>query len=848
MTQLTQPPAPTTIPSPARYLRALAVVAAPVRNRLGDGPPAGAPLDVWGRWSRLEQAIRSASDPVTGAGAPWALVRLHPPTCTRLEQELHTPPGGQPYHVLHFIGHGCPDPDGLWMENELGHERLVFTSALVDALAGRGLHLAVLSACATAAVARALHEQAGLPAVVAMRKPVDDPEAGVFDRHLYAALAQGQSIGEAFRAAVEGLRRAYLEGELAVPPEGYADPPAYVAARVKLPVLVGDPATTLPLPPPEERAAGPLATLSEPPHDLPYALLLPGFVGRGAELDAIARWMAHPDRPLWAISGIGGIGKSALATMGALRSSFRFGAIVYGSARTQPDRPFLDHLIEKIDARLAPGQIVSQPTRAARQGEALAALKRRPTLLVLDNLETLNRSATASLADFLGRLDPRTGTLALCTLRPARKSPLTDLAGPCALPLERLDPPGGLRLLAEQLTQYDLWPRVEPAEVRPTQREELADLARRASLRLRDYAEALPLIAALRELAQAAGEHPQLLRLALGDLHTSPGMTWPRLLRRLRHLAGQRWQERVSDMVGTMVEELAGREPEAAHLLTQVALFRGGAPEEMLCYVHLGERVEEENPRRVEFEERLTLLAEASLLSGGAGRYDLHPLVARYVERRPAPQQAALRLRSGQAWRRRHAAAFLAYARANRDDYDALEAEWPNLRAGFDFIAAGETRDDEAVRGYTRATDHFHYTRGYWTEWEQWSKKCIQACEELGDRAGLAQSYNNVANVHYARGDYDGALEWYEKSVAITEELGDRAGLATSYNNIAAIHYARGDYDGALEWHQKALAIREELGNRAGLATSYNNIGEIHRTRGDYDGALAWYQKSVALK
>lgn len=553
------------ISEPGRYLRALAVVAAPVRNMYGDGPPDGAPLDVWGRWSTLEGAIRSASDAVTGTGAPWALVRLNPPTRTRLEQMLRTPPDGQPYHVLHFVGHGCED--GLWMENALGHEQIVTTKALVKALAGRGLHLAVLSACATEPVAHSLHEEAGVPAVVAMTEPVYETEAGVFDSHLYAALARGQRVGQAFDAAVEGLRRAYREGRLPIPLEGQDDPHAYIETRVALPVLVGDPAATLPLPPPEARTREPFITLNEPPQGLPYARLLPGFVGRGEELDRIARWMAGPDRPLFAVSGIGGIGKSALATMAALRNSFRFDAVVYASAETAPERPFLDHLIEKVDARLAPGRIVSQPTRAARLGAALDALKRRPTLLVLDNLETLDRRATADLANFLGRLDPRTGTLALCTLRPARKGSLTDLAGPCALPLERLDRPCGLRLLFEQLSERRLWPKVAPAEVRPTQREALAELARRAFLR--SDAEVLPLIAALRELAEAAGDHPYLLRLAVGELHTTAGMTWPRLLRRLRTLEGRRWQERVTDMAGTMVAELAEREPEAAELLAQ---------------------------------------------------------------------------------------------------------------------------------------------------------------------------------------------------------------------------------------------------------------------------------------
>ena len=821
-------------PSSGRYLRALAVIAAPVRDEMGTGPPGGAPLNVWGRWSRLKRAVERAGDPVTGEGAPWALVRLHPPTQVNLKRTLHAPPAGHPYHVLHFVGHGCPE--GLWMESDLGHERLAHTDALVRMLAGRGLYLAVLSACATEPTARALHERAGIPALVAMREPVYETEAGVFDRHLYAALARGLTVGEAFDAAVDGLRRAYLEGQLAIPPEGHADPAAYITSRLAIPALVGDPATRLPLPPPGERAREPFITLSEPPHDLPYASLLPGFIGRGEELSRIARWMKEPDRPLFAVSGIGGVGKSALATMAALRGSFRFQAIVYASAHAEPER-FLTTLLEKIDARLAPGSIVSQPTRAAREVAALDALKRTPTLLLLDNLEALDRRTTTDLADFLGRLDPRTGTLALCTLRPARKDPLTDLAGPCALGLERLDPPVALRLLAEQLTRRDLWNKVEPAGVRPTQREELADLARRAFLR--DDAEALPLVAALWELAQAAGRHPKLLLLALGDLHTAPGMTWPKLLRRLRTLPGRHWQERVKEMVGVMVEELAEREPEAADLLMQVALFPAGAPDWALAYVHLGEWVEEEDPRRVEFEERLRTLAEASLLNWGEGRYDLHPLVARYAERRPASER--------ETWRRRQAETFLAYARAHSDDYDALEAEWPNLRAGFDFVADEGTRDDEAVQDYTWAVDKFLDTRGYWDEDLRWLLEASKACEELGDRAGLATTYNNIALIYDARGDYDGALEWYEKSVPIFGELGDRAGLATTYNNIAAIHHARGDYDAALEWYEKSVAITEELGHRAGLAVTFHNMGHVALAQGDLRRALALFTRSRDL-
>jgi tetratricopeptide (TPR) repeat protein len=67
-------------------------------------------------------------------------------------------------------------------------------------------------------------------------------------------------------------------------------------------------------------------------------------------------------------------------------------------------------------------------------------------------------------------------------------------------------------------------------------------------------------------------------------------------------------------------------------------------------------------------------------------------------------------------------------------------------------------------------------------------------------------------------------LEWYEKDLAISEELGDRAGLATSYNNIGMIHNAREDYATATEWLEKSLAIFEEIGAVADATTVRENL------------------------
>src|SRR3712207_6746187 len=67
-------------PEARRRLRMLAVLAAPIANQRGDGPPDGKLLNVWAEWERLRQATNLAYDRLARKGAPWAFVRLVPPT------------------------------------------------------------------------------------------------------------------------------------------------------------------------------------------------------------------------------------------------------------------------------------------------------------------------------------------------------------------------------------------------------------------------------------------------------------------------------------------------------------------------------------------------------------------------------------------------------------------------------------------------------------------------------------------------------------------------------------------------------------------------------------------------
>ncbi len=501
-------------------------------------------------------------------------------------------------------------------------------------------------------------------------------------------------------------------------------------------------------------------------------------------------------------------------------------------------------------------------------------LNSRRLLLVLDNLETLSAAATTALGNFLRQLDHRLGSLALLTLRPRQKNPLTDLAGRYVLPVDRLDLLSAVQLLVTQTA--GLFSKIPPRPPTPAEKPQLSDFAGHLGFR----PEALPQLASLKDLAEACHCHPRLMELALGDLRR-PTTSFGAVIQRLQKLSGKDLQAAVDEMLGRMITALQAEAPEAVALLQIMTIFRGPAEVAALAAVHAGEEPEA-------FDEALNAGVDSSLLSAENDRVWLHSLTAQFLEKH-APLSEAL----AQTYRRRHAEYYLVkaqqYEEDNMEQWREFDVDWENIAAAADWVAAlpvEQKEQAELVGDFALAVKDVVYwrklpaekwllagaaafarlenkkreglmynqigliynARGDYDAALQWYQKSVAIQETLGDRAGLAASYNNIGMIYNARGDYDAALQWYQKSVAIKEALGDRARLATSYNNIGEVNRARGDYDAALQWYQKSIAINEALGDRAGMATSYNNIGMIYDARGDYDAALQWYQKSVAIQ
>ncbi|OPF17236.1 transcriptional regulator [Microcystis aeruginosa KW] len=168
-----------------------------------------------------------------------------------------------------------------------------------------------------------------------------------------------------------------------------------------------------------------------------------------------------------------------------------------------------------------------------------------------------------------------------------------------------------------------------------------------------------------------------------------------------------------------------------------------------------------------------------------------------------------------------------------------------------ELVTVYQQQEDKTNWKYTASLTSLGNAYGSLGEYQkaiEFHQQSLAIFREIGDRGGEAKSYGNLGVVYYLLGEYQKAIEFHQQSLAITREIGDRGGEAYSYNNLGNVYYYLGEYQKAIEFHQQSLAIFREIFDRGGEAKSYNNLGIVYDSLGEYQKAIEFYQQSLAIK
>jgi tetratricopeptide (TPR) repeat protein len=551
------------------------------------------------------------------------------------------------------------------------------------------------------------------------------------------------------------------------------------------------------------------------PHQLPARP--PHFVGRESELAAIdalvGRSRAGP--ALVVVSGVGGIGKSALALRWAYDARDRY-----------PDGDlYVDLGAFDAAGPANPGAVLGQALRSlgvpaerlpAGTGD-LSALFRTVTtgkqlLIVLDN--------AVSAAQVRPLLPASASCAVLVTARWRLGGLLSD--GAAFLAVEPLSAAAATELLARAIGP---------------------DRAARDA-------------AATAALVRLCAGLPIALTVASARLATRPGWAVKRVAdelaqehRRLRGLHG------VFDMSYAALPasvarcyRAVGSHPGAEFGLPAVAATLG---------------VDE-----AEAGDLLDILVEANLVAEVAGeRHRMHDLVRLHARQQGEadPEEPVIQRRTLEWYlagvmaadvlltphRRRdpdnpftHLDVAAVRHAGHREALDWLEAERANLVAGVQQAAREEPLLAWRIADAMWAL--FHYRRHHHDRMLV-DRIAVECARRLGDRDREARLLRRWAHAHVDAGRVDEARDLFERSERICRDIGDRYGVVAALEGLGLVAFTQRRYDEAAAHFDRQVQLCRDIGEhrRAGMALAY--LGTVHNELGDHRRALAHLREAAGV-
>ena len=537
------------------------------------------------------------------------------------------------------------------------------------------------------------------------------------------------------------------------------------------------------------------------------------LVGRERELEEVASLLGQGETRLLTLTGIGGVGKTRLATEVAREAAedFSDGAVFVGLAPLDDPALVLSTIARTLGLKEGEGRTPA---------EALVDhLRDKGLLLVLDNFEHLLEAApeVARLIEACPGLAVLATSRAPLRIRGEREYPVPPLRLPPSTrsPAEKdvLESPSG-RLFLERARAVSLGFEI-------TQRN--AEAVAAICWRLAGLPLALELAAAKVRILEPAALLPRLDRA----LSTTSARDLPERQRTMR--AALDWSYK---LLSKPEQELLRRLSVFTSGFSLEAAEAVGATDSDNEVIYLLEGLVEQS------------LVEANPDPGSEGVH--------YGMLEPVRQYALERLEeSGEAeeLRLHHARYYLALVEAAEPELmgarqvewlDRLERENDNLRAAMLWVLSAGDYDTAARLGWGLWS--FWWLHGHYGEERRWMEVALE--HELPP-ALRARALHTAGSMAYAQGDSSAAEEHWQEALRLSQRSGDVAVEALSWTGFGLIEMSRLDYGTAESYMQKAITLAEPIGEewlasllRVFLGTTLLLQGESERAERMFAEAL----------
>lgn len=763
-------------------------------------------------------------------------------------------------HIVHLSGHASVDAGvgSFAFENERGQlDSRNAREVAAQLFAGTGVRLVFVNGCetaqaATAGVCQTLTATGHVPLALGWGASIADDLATEFAREVFHIVAAGQPIDQAVAAARVALlqRGTIREGNIELLDASFALPQLYAAEGVD--ALVDHQRT--PDAPPRPGVSYQLLGDN-------IRGLREGFVGRRRQLQRTRPALHSGEKNIVLLTGIGGAGKSTLATRLANRCAQDGFRIVAVQARREEAAQFGLRLVTELAKacqRMGRGsdeQMLLDGKRPLgyRLELAVEVLNEAKILLVLDNLEALmpappathtweSPDVTAFFTALTSRLTGQGRAILTCRYLPQGLDPAQpNLAHE---PMPDFTEADFFKYLRRHPTVFK---RIDNGEL---SRQLIETFYRKLGATPRFVEQASAILGTL----EADRLEEQLESLAAPAQGSSGDDLWRLQQKYFRDLFLPQLYESLSEPY-----RLA---------LCRLAAVQEALPSDGVAQVSGLDSA----------DEFLGQCVGRSLLQrfGESGEVDLfaiYPLQRDFfTDPLRLPEEA-------------HREAHLAAAAFFRECYESDREE--DLRISFmaelftclyhftaaddlggqiwavDKIARPLIRHAEYGRALDLVSPFLEKARhidllaiaarcaldtGEWKRARELYSEEIKSRTDSSDRQGEADVWHNLGTIEMHEGNIPAARDNFAKSLSIRQIIGDRSGEAATWHNLAAIEILEGRYTAAREYFAKTLSIMKIIGNEVGEAATWHGLASIDLNEGNYSAARDNFAKSLSIK
>lgn len=524
------------------------------------------------------------------------------------------------------------------------------------------------------------------------------------------------------------------------------------------------------------------------------------FIGREKELEKIHEILKpYPksQHSLVTIDGIGGIGKSALALEAAnhylrnyaqLPIDERFDAIIWTSAKRTiltaegiKTRHQALHTLEDIYSLIAVALQREDITRARPEEQAEVvrhALARQRTLLIIDNLETVDDEAVMA---FLHELPAPTKAIVTTRHR-------IDVAYPVRLvgmPWEDAQ-----SLIEQECNKKGVTLTQEEAQ----------------------------------RLYKRTGGVPLAIVWSIAQMGF--GYQIGSVLKRL----GNPTSDIASFCFEGTMTSIRGKAPH--EVLMALSMFVTDGSRAALGNIT--------TLPALELDDGLVMLEKLSLINKRSNRFSLLPLTKSFAENE-LKSHPDFEERARRNWVDYYKTSFkfsedeIIWRYKGPEFYE----EGENLRDAIEWAYLAGTADDVFILTLL-SSDYFDDT-GRWNELLSYCRRALSLARTTQDFVNIGRFSNKIGWFLEQRGEYEDALEAAKESNKYYQEAGDKKGIGKSLQRLSAIYRKQGNFDISIELCNQAYNIAKEINDGNLELLILHEYGKLARAQQDWEGAKKYF-------